>query len=310
MLCKSYFYEMAQICKDLGELIINGVNHGCSQDIPGLISLIDAQRNLKRVSLCSSVYKEGTYEGEEISKALARKGSTINDLSLYGLIDVISQSFLTSLINLKGLIIYHEGESYEGIEEFQKYLAISNFPDLQTLDISGDLSYFKELAMLIEKTEGKILYVSVDTSNKSAESTGMLLKAISNHCPKIKNLTTHLGPKDLIYLKYLLINCRNLKILQLNSLNENNDVGDKLLDILTKFSPKSLNYICISGGWEYSIDAFERFFESYRERKLLYFNIVDDEVGEYLTTEHVNIVKKYFYEGIIENSNILFYNQL
>jgi hypothetical protein len=50
---------------------------------------------------------------------------------------------------------------------------------------------------------------------------------------KIKYLITHLGPKDLIYLKSLLMNCRNLKEIYLNSLN----VRDKLLDIITKFSP-------------------------------------------------------------------------
>jgi hypothetical protein len=122
--------------------------------------------------------------------------------------------------------------------------------------------------MLIEKMEGNILDVCVNISNKSAaENTGMLLKAISNHCPKIKYLITHVGPKDLIYLKSLLMNCRNLESLYLNSLDEN-DIGDKLLDLITKFSPKSL--------WEYSIDAFEKFFESYRKRKLLCFNITYD----------------------------------
>ena len=37
--------EMAQICKALKILIIDA----CYQDIPGLISLIDAQRDLKNV---------------------------------------------------------------------------------------------------------------------------------------------------------------------------------------------------------------------------------------------------------------------
>ncbi|PKY19316.1 hypothetical protein RhiirB3_432350 [Rhizophagus irregularis] len=35
-------YEMAQICKNLNELIVDN----CSQDIPGLIYLIDAQKFL------------------------------------------------------------------------------------------------------------------------------------------------------------------------------------------------------------------------------------------------------------------------
>ncbi|GES98921.1 hypothetical protein GLOIN_2v1810914 [Rhizophagus clarus] len=70
-------YEMAQICKDLNELIVNKY----SQSNPGLISLIDAQRNLKSISF-SSYYIKKENEGtcEELSKVLARKGCTINNL--------------------------------------------------------------------------------------------------------------------------------------------------------------------------------------------------------------------------------------
>jgi hypothetical protein len=232
-------YEMAQICKNLN--VLNVYNY--SQDIPGLISLIDTQRNLKSVSFYCNI-KKG--KCEEISNALAKKGNTIIRLCLQGSVGIISHSFLTSLINIKDLEIYHNSENYEGIKGLQEYLAISKFSDLQSLCIYNNLSCFKELVMLIEKTEGNISNVSVHTFNKSVKNTGMLLKAISNHCPKIEHLNTYLGPNDLIYLESLLKNCRNLKRVYLDSLDENNDIGDKLLDILTKFSPKSLSGIIIS----------------------------------------------------------------
>jgi hypothetical protein len=296
-------YEMAQICKSLKVLHV----YNYSQDNPGLISLIDEQRNLKNVTFNFHI-KQGSCK--ELSKSLAKRGCTIKYLSLYDSIGIISHSFLTSLINLKVLTIYYNRknyiyESYEKIREFQKCLVNSNFPNLKFLDISYDLSCFRELAMLIEKTKGNISNVSVYTSNKSAEYTGMLLEAISNHCPKIEYLSTHLGSKDLIYLKSLLTNCRNLISLSLNSLNENDDIGDKLLDTLTKFSPESLIDITISASWEYSIDAFENFFESYRGRKLHHFDIHDDDDGDYITTEHVNVIKRYFDEGIIGNFNLI-----
>ncbi|PKY33745.1 hypothetical protein RhiirB3_452901 [Rhizophagus irregularis] len=291
--------EMAEICKDLNKLCV----YNYSQSVPGLISLIDAQRNLKSFSFSSHIKKGITCE--ELSTALTRKGRTINNLFLHGSIGVISHSFLTSLINLKDLTIYHDCESYKGIKEFQKYLANSEFPDLNSLGIYDDFLCFKEMAMLIEKTKGNISYFSVYTSNKSAEGTGMLINAISNFCSKIEYLTTYLGPKDLIYVKALLMNCKNLLSLHLNSLNETSDIGDELLDNLTKFSPKSLTYVTISGDWKYSIDAFKKFFESYRERKLLCFNI-DNYIGEHFTTEHTDVVKKYFNEEIIVNSNLLF----
>ena len=69
-------YEMAQICKDLNELII----HKFYQDIPGLTSLINAQRNLKRVVICALEYREGPCK--ELGNALARKGNTLSYLNL------------------------------------------------------------------------------------------------------------------------------------------------------------------------------------------------------------------------------------
>ncbi|CAB4439302.1 unnamed protein product [Rhizophagus irregularis] len=194
----------------------------------------------------------------ELDEALARKGCTINNITLFCLVGVISHSFLTSLVNLKRLSICYRLKSYEGIE-FKKYLANTIFPDLRSLIINDDSSCFKELAMLIEKTKGNISDVSIKTLDISVENTGMLLKAISNHCPKIEQLTTHLGPNDLIYVRSLLMNCKilvRLTLDSLNSCNENNGIGDELLDILTKFSLKTLTYITINGNLVYSIDAF------------------------------------------------------
>ncbi|PKC59623.1 hypothetical protein RhiirA1_469176 [Rhizophagus irregularis] len=299
-------YRMSQICKDLGELIIEN----CSQDITGLTSLIDAQRNLKIVSLEFKIM-DGSCEElgtcEELSKALARRGCTINNPTLHDSVDVIPHSFLTSLVSLKYLGIYYGCESYERNIEFQKYLAISKFPDLQSLEIKDDLLCFKKLAMLIEKTKGNISNIYIETCNESAENSGMLLNAISNHCPRIENLVTYLGPNDLIYVKLLLMNCKNLVCLNLFGLNENSDIGDELLDILIKFSPKYLLDILISGYWKYSIDVFVNFFESYRGRKFC-FNISD--VIEYITKEHLNVVKYYFDEGIVTYSNLLNYIKL
>ncbi|PKK69992.1 hypothetical protein RhiirC2_747437, partial [Rhizophagus irregularis] len=190
---------MAQICRNLNRLTINN----CSQDIPGLISLIDAQKNLKNVSLYPA-HKKGTCK--ELSKALARKGSMINNLYL-GPIGSISPSFLTSLINLKGITIYEGDDIRREIVDFQRYLAISQFPDLQYISIVG-LSCFKELAQLIEKTRGSISEISLFTFNRFAENTGLFIKAIANNCPKIKSLPIYLRSEDFIHVKSLLLNCK------------------------------------------------------------------------------------------------------
>ena len=192
------------------------------------------------------------------------------------------------------------------IDEFQQLLTISEFSELQSLDVDG-LSCFKELAILIEKTNGNILEVSTNTFDERSENTGMLIKASDNNCPKITWLSTHLVPEDFILLKSLLLNCENLKKVILDSLilNENDDdIGDELLDILSKFSPKSLVDVTISENWKYSIDAFERFFESHREQNLHYFGIIHHK--DYITEDYkcyAIIVKKYIDEGVIKRSN-------
>ncbi|GBB99583.1 hypothetical protein RclHR1_03570011 [Rhizophagus clarus] len=294
-------YEMAQICKNLDSLSI----HNFSKDLPGLVSLIDAQVNLRRVNL-GTIFKG---DCEELSKALARKCNTINYLS-FNSIGTISPSFLISLVNLKWLSIFNN-EVYEDIEddikELQQYLAISEFPNLQYLNVNG-LSCFKELSMLIEKTKGNLSHIDIYNVDKFfARNTGMLIKAIAKNCPNIKLLFTYIEPKDFIHIKSLLINCKYLKTIRLDSLeffvDENdNNIGDVLLDIIISFSPKSLDDITVSKGWRFSINAFERFFESYRERPLNYFYMICHG-RNYITEEHKIMVKQYIEDGVVKYSS-------
>ncbi|RIA98967.1 hypothetical protein C1645_870358 [Glomus cerebriforme] len=284
-------YKLAQICKDLNELSINN----CYQDFPGLITLIDVQRNLKSVELHNS----GTFK--ELGNALARKKNMINYLYSY-LISSISLSFLTSLINLKEISIYNYCNEYD--EDFKHYFEISEFPDLEHLQINH-LSCFKEISFLIEKTKGNISIIYIHTNNENIKNTGMLVKAIANNCPNIKRLTTYLDSRDFIYVKSLLLNCRYLELIRFDSMNtfidEDDNTGDELLDILIKFSPNSLTKITISGRWKYSNDTFERFFESYRERTLSYFAVIFSDMY-YITLDQVLMIRKYIEERVIKST--------
>ncbi|RIA92872.1 hypothetical protein C1645_820063 [Glomus cerebriforme] len=276
-------YKMAQICKNLNILTIRYFSY----DNPGLISIINAQKNLKSISLYCSV-KRGSV-CKELNKVLAKKGNTISIFTLRS-VNIIPPSFLTSLINLKILTIFNDYDNEEDdnedtrdkIKEFQQYLAISEFPELQILRVNG-LSCFKELSMLVEKTKGNILRINIYTYNQYSENTEMLIKAIASNCPNIEQLSTYIEPKDFIYVQSLLLNCRNLMYLGLNSLNsldfldENDYIGDELLDILTKFSPKSLTDVIISKDWKYSVDAFGRFFKSCTKNNLFNFGINNND---------------------------------
>ncbi|CAG8641498.1 12600_t:CDS:1 [Rhizophagus irregularis] len=214
-------YELAQICKDLNTLSINSF---CS--IPDIFYLIDAQRNLKKLNIYTEIDEK---TGKELSKALARNRTIINDLHLNSIYNIVLSS-LTTLVNLKKLTIFH----WENYEKIQQYLAIYEFPNLQELTlIDGHLLSFKEISLLIEKTIGNITRIII-TTNKTAKEAGILIKAISDNCPKINDLRTYIEPKDFIHIKSLLLNCRSLNAISLNSLeffiNENdNNIGDELL---------------------------------------------------------------------------------
>ena len=139
----------------------------------------------------------------------------------------------------------------------------------------------------------------------------MLIKAIANNCPNIKTLCTLIEPKDFTYIKLLLLNCRYLESIVLDNLDfhvsENGNIGDELLDILTRFSPNSLTEIRISSSWKYSTEAFEQFFESCRERNLCHFGTIFYHKN-YITEDHEAVFNKYAREGIIEElDNIKFY---
>jgi hypothetical protein len=162
--------------------------------------------------------------------------------------------------------------------------------------------------MLIEKTKGNIsqIIVTININKKFTKDPGILIKTIANNCPNIKRLSTYIEPKDFFYVKLLLLNCKNLALLELDSLylllnSENYYLGDELLYNLTNFSPKSLINISISGDWNYSIYAIELFFESCRERNLLYFGFTHDH---YITENHIIVIKKYINEGVIKEANI------
>ncbi|PKB98977.1 hypothetical protein RhiirA5_430487 [Rhizophagus irregularis] len=275
-------YELAQICKDLNTLSIKS----CSQEFKKLI--LDTKVDEKT--------------GKELSKALARNRTTINNLHLSS-IDNIVLSPLTILVNLKKLTIFHW-------ENYKKVQAIYEVTNLQQLTFMyGHLSNFKEVSLLIEKTMGNISKIDICSINKTAKEAGILIKAIADNCPKINYLRTYIGSKDFIHVKTLLLNCRFLKTIDLKSLdffiNENdNNIGDELLNIFISFSPKSLDEIIISGLWKYSIDAFNRFFENFREWPLYHFGI-NDSYNYAITNDHKIMFRKYINEGVVKYFNEL-----
>jgi hypothetical protein len=289
-------HQMSKICRYLDTLII----YNCSQELPELVSLIESQKNLKNVNIYSNNNRRGNYK--RLSKALAGKSNMIKNLHLN--LNVNSPSL--SLVNLTELSLF-DCYSHNETREFQHYLSILRFPELQSLHVAG-LVYTYDLATLIQKTNGNITRVFLSGSNM--EDVGILINAIANNCRKIEILHIKLNPTKFKHMILLLNNCRNLIEINLSNDSDYSNYntmtsGNELLNILAEYSPKSLTNISISYIWSFSAYVLERFFESFRKQPLHYFHIKD---SYYFEDKYKVMVRKFINEGVVEYSNICSYS--
>ncbi|GBC03823.1 hypothetical protein RclHR1_05340009 [Rhizophagus clarus] len=285
-------HQMSNICRCLNTLII----YNCSQDLLELVFLIDSQRNLKNVNIYSNNNRRGNYK--KLSKALAGKSNMIKHLHLN-----LNAKPSLSLVDLTDLSIF-DCYSLNETREFQHYLSILKFPDLQSLYVTGSI-YSYDLATLVQKTNGNILRAFFCGSNK--EDVGILIDAIAKNCRKIEILHISLCPTKFKHMVLLLNNCRNLVELNLSndSVYLNYNAGNDLLNILAEYSPKSLTNITISYIWNFSPNVLERFFESFRKQPLFYFHVKD---SYYFEDIYKIKVRKFIDEGVVKYSNICSYS--
>src|SRR5947207_14486103 len=137
------------------------------------------------------------------------------------------------------------------MQEWEKYLLLASFPNLQYLNTSF-LPFFNEYA-LVEKTNGKLIDIDISHYNDIAYvmNSQRLIKAIAKHCPKLESLKTMVKLENLIDIKEMFINCTYLKTIYLIK-NENQLICDELLEILVKFSSKSLCNVTFQ-NWRFTI---------------------------------------------------------
>jgi hypothetical protein len=305
-------FDMTQICQNIEYLEVSN----CDEDIIGLVNFIKIQRNLQ--SLCIDfLYREklSCFRFSLLSNIIMKKASTIKKFIVKPFVKLISPKILTSLINLQHLELINEDEFARiygvfTMKEWNKYLSKSSFPNLQYLKIIN-LPSLKDY-MLIEKSNGNILEINIYRECCMHEErvhdpiyTNKLIMTISKCCPKIKRLTINIEPENLEDLKEIFLNCTQLEMMGFLLDSEEHN-GDKLLEIISDYSPETL-YECSFYRTENSIfttEGLEKFFENWKKRKPLIFNIIQDyNDNEESFIEHDKIIKKYFDEGVIKKYN-------
>ncbi|RGB39567.1 hypothetical protein C1646_754292 [Rhizophagus diaphanus] len=304
-------FDIIQICQNIKHLEVTN----CNKYIEGLVDFINIQRNLQ--SLCIDfLFKEklNFYRFRSLSKIIMKKASTLKKFTVRSFIRLISPEILTSLINLQHLEIISDKDFaliLEGstMEDWDKYLSIASFPNLQYLEIyfNTDL-YFTNDYKLIEKSNGNILEINI-LKEKVHDPiyTKKLIIEISKCCPKIKRLTINIEPENFEDLKEIFLNCTQLEMLSL-SLDSEEHNGDKLLEIILDYSPETLREYSFfkKENSIFTTEGLEKFFENWKKRKPpLIFNIINIYYSnEKNFTEHEKIIKNYFDEGVIKEYNI------
>ncbi|RIA98970.1 hypothetical protein C1645_812149 [Glomus cerebriforme] len=277
---------MAQICKNIENLNI----YYCNNNIPGLMKFIDVQTNLKSLSLIMDHTKKKCKQ--ELSEIIERKAATLKQLSISPTITLLSPKFLPSLVNLQYLDLCNDNgnkldKGSEEMQEWEKYISIASFSNLQHLKTKY-LPFYNEY-ILVERSNGNILEIEKYLINKNMNLnySEKLIKSIIRYCPKIEKLAIFIEPENLIGVKEILLNCNQLKWIELSTFNKKKLNCDRFLEILVNYSPKTLFNFYFNNDFIFTGYALRFFFENWKGRIPLTF------YKDKFTKEHLIIMERY-----------------
>ncbi|CAI2163998.1 14802_t:CDS:1 [Funneliformis geosporum] len=289
------FIGLARICKSIEHLFLNP----CLNDNEGLIELIEAQRNLKRL-ICKGTkdqFENGQCYG--IEKALKKQANSLIHFSIDNL--CFSPTIFPILKNLQKLEITEKkhvclNKGYARNLSRSKY---SNLEILVTKNITHNI-----VEKIIEKTNGCLWKIDITNDMNERIDHENFIKIIYHHCPNIKfiNILIHEN-KNLFELEQLLLNCQYLEGIVIESppiyRSQNERInGNELLEIITRSAPIGLHKIKVYKNLEISLNSLITFFENWKGRIPLYFHTIMSYSK--LNKDYLDIIEKYKNEGILK----------
>ncbi|CAG8470666.1 10444_t:CDS:1 [Cetraspora pellucida] len=257
------FYGLAQTCKSIQGIIVDP----CFDDNAGLAALIEFQTNLKYLEIHAPEARE--VECTLIGQAIVTQAHTLIYVHFQGFL-CIHPSTLGSLYNLKTLKLFMSGH-IKNIQEF----ASSTFSKLEILDIFWDeQTPFEIFTKLIQNTKGSLkrIYWNTDCPPKYSEDIRNYLNILTHNT--FSNLTFATvwwtEEVDQEFEKFLKT-CTNLQALKICSfpLDGIPQSITRLLQILIKHAPNSLNVLDIDGDWILTPDHLRTFFDSWKKKPRL-----------------------------------------
>ncbi|PKY33124.1 hypothetical protein RhiirB3_451798 [Rhizophagus irregularis] len=263
-------------------------------DKPGIVRLIEVQKNLKNVYLILNyTYVVNESYHTTIENSLIKCANTVQYLR----IDWKPYTkFLSYFVNLLSLEIKAPHDAnWSHLEEISlpllKFLKAHSIPS-------------RVLTSLINNTKAHLIEISIFYQGID---DGKLIKTICQSCPNLSYLRLSMyNTNDILKFEDLLINCLSLNRLEITGMNVSNEFNwDMLFIILAKFSPIGLfKFKFSSYGSKFKSSSLKLFFDNWKNRYPILLQIISAEHISNDRKKLENLVQIYKVNGIVEKYNI------
>ncbi|RIA81862.1 hypothetical protein C1645_836272 [Glomus cerebriforme] len=237
---------LIEICKPIKELklFIERSNNNS-----GIAKLIKAIKRLSGFHLLTKIYRR--YIDVPFSKIV--ENSLIQHAETIQYFTIIQQpvtKILESFVNLKRLEFKFPGIKIIKLDNLKDVF----LPFLQILKIRS--ASIRDLINLIKNTNGYLTVIKIN-SNYNEINDKLIIQAIYNNCPKLKELRLRVNYNNILDLEQLLINCQYLNKLHIYDCNFFD--WNNAFEILTKLSPTGLYRFKLSGIFSPSFESLNYF---------------------------------------------------
>ncbi|CAB4387453.1 unnamed protein product [Rhizophagus irregularis] len=297
----NFFYQLSQICHNLQSILIYFY-----YDVPDeLKELIYLQNNLKNLTLV--IYNSNW---TNIIPALISCSHTVTKFKLYGLINNIPLSFISSFTNLQESIF----SFFDGVVVIDfTDLLYANFPKLQILKFPDSNPKPEHVTKFLENNGKNLKKFYISENNR------ILSLSVANFCPNLRSLFIIFSEIDI--LRTILISCLYLESITIwcgKSYHEY--LSEKeVLETIANHSPNNFYELKIREFFDSDVlpEDLESFFISWNNRtpkKLLSLIIFDVNNNNYNRScleneENRKIMEKYENLGIVKFRTKSYYDE-
>ncbi|PKY48241.1 hypothetical protein RhiirA4_463785 [Rhizophagus irregularis] len=263
---------------------------------PGIIRLIETQKNLKEVIVNSNNLFSNEFYCKSLEESLINCADTIQYLKIDWIPTTNYLSYLVNLVSLK----------IQGARNANwLYLEDVFLPHLKILKARYIPS--RILANLIVNTKGKLIEIRILFQH--SKDNEKLIQAIYRNCPNLNYLQLSLNDINIAEFEKILIHCRfliGLEIMESNGFYPyNKHDWSKLMKILVNPSSTNLfKFKFFTMNVENMIEALELFLDGWKDRCPIRLKTIPLKYESYQLQQLKDLLQMYKVKGIIKNYSV------